>query len=217
MDRTVSSYAPTIRVLEHVRARPATGPLAEALVVSVMEAKGHDPLPGAAAEAAAVTARFATARQITGPDATRDRVLEALPRASLVHFACHAYSDATAPSAGRLILHDAPLTVLDINRLRIGDGRLAFLSACATAQGSLDLLDETIHLTSAFQLAGYAHVIGTLWPTDDATATTVADTFYTHLSEGRPAHAALHEAVSSLRAQARRTPSLWASYIHVGP
>lgn len=50
----------------------------------------------------------------------------------------------------------------------LGGGHLAFLSACTTAVGSAGLPDEAIHLTSAFQLAGYAHVIGTLWPAADA-------------------------------------------------
>jgi CHAT domain-containing protein len=42
--------------------------------------------------------------------------------------------------------------------------QLAFLSACQTARNpARDLLDEAIHLASAFQLAGYPHVVGTLW------------------------------------------------------
>ncbi|MBA2890500.1 CHAT domain-containing protein [Nonomuraea soli] len=217
MDSTVSSYTPTIRVLEHARAQAAAGMPEEALVVSVAAPDGYDALPGTAAEVEAVKRRLGRVRELTGAQATRSAVLAALADAPLVHFACHAYGDVAAVSAGRLVLHDEPLSVLDINRLRIRDGRLAFLSACTTAQPSLALLDEAIHLSSAFQLAGYAHVIGTLWPAADDTAVAVAEAFYGNTARGLAPHKALHEAVVSLLAENRMTPSLWASYIHVGP
>lgn len=52
-----------------------------------------------------------------------------------------------------------------------GRGTLAYQSACETAlTGKARLLDEAIHLTSAFQLADYPHVIGTPWPIDDEIA-----------------------------------------------
>lgn len=217
LDLAPSSYTPTIRMLEHARAQARADVPTEALVVSASAVGGQQALPGAETEVAAVGEHFLAVRELIGTSATRELVLEAMAVAPLVHFACHAYSDVATASAGRLLLHDGPLSVLEIGGMRIRDGVLAFLSACATAQATVDLLDETIHLTSTFQLAGYAHVIGTLWPTDDVTATAVADIFYDHLTQGRPTHAALHEAVRSVRAAAPRTPSAWASYIHVGP
>ena len=57
--------------------------------------------------------------------------------------------------------------------------RLVFLSACRTAYtADTDLLDEAIHLTSAFLLAGARQVIGTLWEVHDATAPEMAASFY---------------------------------------
>ena len=122
---------------------------------------------------------------LTGPEATREAVLAALPGARWAHFACHGSADLADPSASRLLLDDhqtAPLTVVDVARLRLDDAELAFLSACSTARPVGRLADEAIHLASAFQLAGYRHVIGTLWPIGDQHAVDIADDIYTALT-----------------------------------
>ncbi|GAA0436219.1 hypothetical protein GCM10010160_74100 [Acrocarpospora corrugata] len=81
-----------------------------------------------------------------------------------------------------------------------------------------------MHITAAFQLAGYQHVIGTLWPITDATAAQIADDFYTRLTDGgrtRPntgqAAYALHHAIQGVRTDYPARPSLWAAHIHTGP
>jgi CHAT domain-containing protein len=57
-----------------------------------------------------------------------------------------------------------PLSVGDISQLRVDNARIAFLSACSTAKNNAQapLADEVIHLASAFQVAGFPHVIGSL-------------------------------------------------------
>lgn len=56
------------------------------------------------------------------------------------------------------------------------------LTACSTAEVKMQLLaDETLHLTSAFQMAGFAHVIGSLRPADDLICVQVANFFYSSL------------------------------------
>ncbi|MER5540630.1 CHAT domain-containing protein [Streptomyces mirabilis] len=88
---------------------------------------------------------------------------------------------------------------------------------------------EAVHLTSAFQLTGFPHVIGTLWEVDDQIAVTIADLFYAALQTdfgldpARAAHA-LHKAVRRVRDghglpapfDRRRAPLLWAAYLHAG-
>ncbi|MGW5381069.1 tetratricopeptide repeat protein [Nocardia sp. NPDC003963] len=157
---------------------------------------------------------------------TRDRVLQLLRECSIVHFACHGVSDTADPSRSRLLLHDhtsAPFTVATLAPLDLGHARLAYLSACETATAGAELIDEAIHLASAFQLAGYPQVIGTLWTVDDETATHIADSFYAALTTAgdaapdtnRAAHA-LHDAVRAVRDTFRATPSLWAAHLHTG-
>ncbi|MBL7500867.1 CHAT domain-containing protein [Frankia sp. CNm7] len=81
----------------------------------------------------------------------------------------------------------------------------------------LRLVDEAIHLASAFQLAGYRHVIATLWPIGDQHAVAVADDIYAALATTGDAAAAVHTAVRELRDRWAAAPSTWASHIHVGP
>ncbi|MGA2929797.1 MAG: CHAT domain-containing protein [Solirubrobacteraceae bacterium] len=102
------------------------------------------------------------------------------------HFACHAMSNFVNPSASYLLLHDYqkhPLTVVDVARLRL-DTELAFLSACATARTGARLPDEAIQLAAGFQLAGYRHVVATLWPIGDRLAVKVAKDIYTTIATG---------------------------------
>jgi CHAT domain-containing protein len=133
-----------------------------------------------------------------------------------VHFACHGQSDLDNPSAGHLLLTDRPLTVIDLTRTRLPDAELAFLSACNTARTGANLPDEPIHLAAACQLAGYRHVIASLWPISDNDTAWIANRFYTTVTT-TDAASALHHATRALRATNRDQPHLWAPYTHTGP
>jgi hypothetical protein len=231
-DRVVSSYAPTVRALAYARrARPADtseGPDlgdGDRLVVVAMPHTPPDAadLPGAQAEADLLRKHFGDrVSTLIGSQATHDTVTSALPGAAWAHFACHGHSDPVSPSASRLLLHDherRPLAVTDVTRLRMEHAELAFLSACTTARPGDLLADEAIHLASAFQLAGYRHVIGTLWPILDRHAVKLADDVYKVLAATGTATAsasALHNVTRRLRDRWPPIPSIWASYIHVG-
>ncbi|MFI2478483.1 CHAT domain-containing protein [Nocardia xishanensis] len=149
--------------------------------------------------------------------ATHAAVSAALPAHNRVHFACHGVQNVDAPSKSRLALHDSDLTLLDIVHARSDtDGEFAFLSACETARGDDVLADESIHLGAAFQLAGYRHVIGTLWSLADAAAPIVAREVYARTTDD--AAVALHQAVHTLKkATGFTTPLSWAPFIHLGP
>jgi tetratricopeptide (TPR) repeat protein len=217
-DRTVSSYMPTIRALSLARNdKPAQGH--DVLVVAVPEAAHAAPLD-VEPEVTVLTKLSpgqCTIRRST--DAARERVLADLPRHNRVHFACHGVADADRPSASGLLLHDERLTVADVSRLRLGSRELAYLSACETAAGG-NLPDESLHLGAALNLAGYRHVVATLWPIYDATAAEVARGFYERLgTSATPDRAAfaLHEAVHQIRARGGDTlPTIWVPYVHIG-
>jgi CHAT domain-containing protein len=86
-----------------------------------------------------------------------------------------------------------------------------------------DLPDETITMAAALQLAGFRHVIATMWAIADKLAPVIADEVYKAIasdhgsSAGRdlPAAYALHAAVTKLRDKGSH-PATWAAYIHTG-
>ena len=227
MDCMIPSYTPTIRALAYLRQRPAEPAAAEvassALIISMPHTPAEEPLPGAGAEADLVARLVPASATLTGAAATHDAVLRMLPRYRIAHLACHGRSVPGDPAAGALLLHDhldRPLTVAEIGRLQLPSMELAYLSACRTAITDPQLPDEAIHLTGAFQLAGYARVIGTLWPVSDQVAVAMANAIYADLTgngtgpvQPERAARALHRAALRLRA---RYPHAWAAYLHAG-
>jgi hypothetical protein len=216
LDRVVSSYTTTVRSLAYARThRPDNG---KAVIIEVPDAPGTPPLPGITAETETVTRLVPDALVLANP--TRDTVLAALPDHQVAHFSCHGYADWDNPASSCLILrdhHTAPLTVAYISALHLTGG-LAYLSACDTTLTSPGLADEAVHITGAFHLAGYQHVIGTLWPISDALAHGIAEDFYTDLTEGGTtpprtsrSPGALHQAIRRLRARYPQTPTVWAA------
>ena len=162
-------------------------------------------------------------------NATRQQVLSALPQYTIAHFTCHGDS-MEDPSASCLLLEDwkeTPLTVADLTSLNTEYAKFSFLSACHSSAGrNYRLLDESINLSSAIQLAGFPSVVGTLWQIDEVNAAEVAVDVYTNMLQGgdgldfeRSAES-LHKAVRALRERSRvfgkTLPLVWAPYIHIG-
>jgi hypothetical protein len=242
LDRVVSSYTPTIRALRYARrqAREATG-AGRALVVAMPVTPGQLPLPGVDREVAMARRVLPAPVVLAEPTApaedgehgettdnlpTKANVLRYLPACTIAHFACHAESDPADPSRSRLLLRDDqpnPLTVAALAPVYHDDLELTYMSACSTAlTATTNLVDEAIHLTSAFLLAGSRHVVGTLWAANDTIAPKIAAAFYAGLRDTddvldttRAAHA-LHGAVRAIRASRPHAPDLWAPYLHAG-
>jgi CHAT domain-containing protein len=223
LDRVISSYTTTVRSLAYARTHHPGAGNGKAVVVAVPDAPDTPPLPGVTAETTTLTRLLPDVLVLANP--TRDTVLAALPTHQVAHFACHGYADWNDPASSRLILrdhHTAPLTVADVSALHLTGG-LAYLSACDTTVNSPRLADEAVHLAGAFHLAGYQHVIGTLWPINDALARYIAEDFYVGLTAGGTtvpqtslSARALHHAIRRLRARYPQAPTLWAAHTHTG-
>ncbi|TYK46940.1 CHAT domain-containing protein [Actinomadura decatromicini] len=215
IDRVVCSTVPTIRALT---GRAAGSGEDRAVAVAMPRTPGNRPEPPVAeAEASLLQRHFPGEVSIlTGTAATHGAVLAALPKARWAHFACHGHTDLADPASSHLLLSDHPLTVADLPSLRLNGAELAFLSACSTARPGARPADEAIHLASAFQLAGYRHVIGTLWPVGDRHSADIADLIYSSINADACIAAAVHGATREMRDRWPDHPSIWASHIHVG-
>lgn len=191
---------------------------------------GNRPLKNAALEAKSIVA-VVDGRTITTQldHPSIDEVLKRLNTTHAIHFACHGVSKAASPSDSHLLLRKDnetvdELTVRAISQTNIRNGQIAYLSACSTADNpSKKLMDESIHIASAFQLAGFSHVLATLWESNDRACRQVAEDFYRSLFDGqvvggdhRKVSISFHHAVKRLRDQNRKQPLLWASFIHTG-
>ncbi|MFJ4897765.1 CHAT domain-containing protein [Streptomyces sp. NPDC088727] len=229
LDRVISSYTPTMRSLATARTARTAGAVPAQrrvpLAVTMSSTPGAGPLAGAEAEARMVRGLFPGTVRLTDADATRERVLSALPHHAWAHFACHTATDPDVPSRSGLLLHDHQrqlLTVEDVSRLELGSPELAYLSSCDTARTAPRHADEAIHLASAFQLAGYRQVIATLWRVEDEVSSVFAENVYASLAQavrsGAPvdAAAAVRRATLAVRELCPNLPQFWASYLHVG-
>lgn len=218
LDRVLSSYTPTVRLLARARSRSAGAlPVTSGVVVGVDHAPGYPPLNGATNEARATYTQVGGRTDLLLEDEAKvSAVRSRLDSASWAHFACHGAVEQD-PADSHLALWDGPLPVREIAALDLGDAHLAYLSACATAFGGAQHLDEAIHIASAFQVAGFRHLVATLWPITDVQAPRLARQFYRRLASGDDPAAAVHHAVLALRDKYRDMPYLWAPYIHLGP
>lgn len=248
LDRVISSYTPTIGALGYARRYTAPPPAPQrTLIVAMPSTPGlhhQGRLSGVTREATWLQAHLPHPILLTEPEPeppapidtgtvgtedqipTKTTVFARLSEVTIAHFACHGSSHPTDPSQSMLLLHDwqeDPLTVASLTPVNLDRARLAYLSACSTTLiRTQQLLDESIHLTAAFQLAGFPHVIGTLWQINDTYAADIANAFYAHLIDSKKnidpnrAAQALHTTTRALRDRLPLTPSLWAAHLHTG-
>ncbi|MCY3887033.1 MAG: CHAT domain-containing protein [Chloroflexi bacterium] len=194
------AFAPSARLQLNCMRRASQSAGDPVRFVGIADPQPHPkPLEGAEFEIALVE-RFVPAgamRVLKGESATKERVLDVLPFATHVHFACHGRGRLFDPlfSAALSLAGEVELSALEVARLEIA-ARLVVTSACETGvpQG-YEEIDELLSLASAFIAAGTAGVVSTLWAIDDFATALIVSRFYEGLFEARKAPAtALREA-----------------------
>ncbi|CAI6013788.1 unnamed protein product [Clonostachys chloroleuca] len=146
--------------------------------------------------------------EVRKPRPYQKDVLAALNDCEIFHFAGHGKADSEDPSKSFLVLRDRPLAVANLFEINPHNRNpfLAYLSACGTGQVTHDeLIDEGLHLIAACQLAGFRHVIGTLWKVNDQFCVDVATMTYEWMRKrgvsDESVSEGLHYANRSLRTQ----------------
>jgi CHAT domain-containing protein/tetratricopeptide (TPR) repeat protein len=186
LDRVISSYSTSIKALCQSLRTPKQTFTAnhadQAVLVSMANTPGQAYLPYVSQEMDNLSSLCdSMSLETIMPQPLLSDVLGALKSCKLFHFAGHGRTHASDPSKSALLLRDDELTVANLFEINLHQRKpfLAYLSACGTGR-VLDgkLLNEAIHLTAAFQLAGFQHVIGTLWNVNDDASVKMATLVY---------------------------------------
>ena len=190
LDRVISSYSSSIKAIingRHQRCNPG-GTLstpARALLVAMEHTPGSSRLPFAMVEVAMLHDLCCSMGLESIESGRRKQdIMSNLPHCNIFHFAGHGYTDNDDPLKSYLLLEDGKsnaLTVANLLELNLRERSpfLAYLSACGTGRIKGEkFVDENIHLISACQLAGYRHVIGTLWEVKDEICVEIAKITY---------------------------------------
>ncbi|KAL4736273.1 CHAT domain-containing protein [Aspergillus similis] len=193
LDRVMSSYSLSVKAIVHGRRRPTKqSSSANALLVSMEHTPEHDHLPFAADEVRILHDMCKSMGfHSVQPKCHKDDVIFHMPECRIFHFAGHGYTDHADPLKSQLVLeggknHSLSVANLLEMNLRKHAPFLAYLSACGTGQIKNDrFTDESIHLISAFQLAGFRHVIGTLWSVNDEICVDMARLTYKEMAAGQ--------------------------------
>jgi CHAT domain-containing protein len=177
-DYVVSSYTPTLSALRTARENlPSI--LRRSLVLLAAGASDQTTetnfpiLHSVKAEVADVARTARAADQIEVLEygrissATIHEVKNALPRADIVHLACHMHTGHLSHSSRHpldfgFLLGDGKLTVSDIMDIKPLHPFLVFLSACNTAKCVEDQPDRGVNLAAAMLFSGFRHVIAHL-------------------------------------------------------
>jgi CHAT domain-containing protein len=173
-DYVVSSYTPTLSALRRARIDlvPMTRQplvLLAAAASSSSTSPGLSPLGNVRSEIGHVV-RLARAtgyvEVLECGDTSAAKVHEVtavLPRAHIVHLACHGVQDQHDPLSSGFCLGDGKLTVSELMDIKLDHAFLAFLSACETAKGDKEQPDQVIHLAAAMLFCGFRSVVATMW------------------------------------------------------
>ncbi|KAF9467760.1 CHAT domain-containing protein [Collybia nuda] len=162
-------------------------------------------------------------QMILDSEATIKSTLNALTNSTWLHLACHGYQDPTDPLKSYLHLVDGKLELKQIIDTHLcSSAKMVFLSACQTAMGDKNLINEAMHLSGAFIAAGFQGAIGTLWNMADADGPMVAEVVYQHIFNSQTkthnvmlAAEGLKIAIEKLQRQGAPFER-WMPYIHVG-
>lgn len=172
MDYAISSYIPTIGALLNQRtSNPPSGSTTDIAdpfkILTIVQPKS---LPITLRELRVIQRHIPSDALVTlghpplTPLATVSEVLHHLSTASIVHFACHSKQTLGNPLESALLLdNDEQLSVERIMRHDMRNAQLAFLCACETAMGEVEVPDENMHLGAALLFAGFKGIVATRW------------------------------------------------------
>jgi CHAT domain-containing protein/tetratricopeptide (TPR) repeat protein len=183
--------------------------------------KPLEALPQAEQEAREIAKLFKITA-ITGNRATKARILQKLPQASLVHLATHGLLESSKNTGlgvpGAIALTPSGkdngfLTANEILNLRL-NAELVVLSACKTGRGRISG-DGVIGLSRALISAGATSVVVSLWSVPDMQTGKLMTFFYRHLEKNPDKAFSLRQAMLETMKE-DDSPVNWAAFTLIG-
>lgn len=172
------SVAPSVG--SWLRSRSRWAPLDRTSEVVLAAGPG---LPGARQEVDALARRYPNRVKLTGRNATSGDLLRALEGAAMAHLASHGTFRSDNPLFSALHLHDGPITVYDLERVR-NPPRLVVMPSCDTAVNEVIEGDEILGLSAALLGMGVAALIAPVVPIPDDATKRFMLALHAHLANG---------------------------------
>ncbi|MFK7811524.1 MAG: CHAT domain-containing protein [Maribacter sp.] len=181
------------------------------------------PLPHNKREVAQILTSF-EGRSFVDENASLQNFTSELSNFSILHLATHAVFDDASPEYSYLAFandkeEENMLYVSDLYNLQI-KADLVTLSACETGIGELKRGEGFVSLARGFFYSGASSIASTLWKVNDASATTLMDSFYKNLSDGNTKDIALQKAKQKFLKTNRQNglahPYYWSGFIISG-
>ena len=214
IESTSVAMAPSAALLAEPASHPSS---AEVLLVGADRPDGLAPLPWVGNELARLEKVYGRATVLTGADATRARLLAEAPRASVIHFAGHAFGNATNPLLSRLVLHRGDGDRSDLYAFELGSldvsAATVVLAACQTGYAGAGAQDDdgVLAMARPFLARGARAVLATYRDVSDRGAPALMEQFHRHLKNGKtPSQAWQATAVDAIRAP--NGSSEWTAY-----
>jgi len=192
-------------------------------------------LPMATYEAVEIAKYYAPASPLIEENATSGRVMQALARADVVHFATHFISNDDSPLLSKLLLaneRSAPaighlssngfIQASDIYKLQLSRTRLVVLSACQSGIEQAYNGEGAIGMARPFIAAGVPVVVVSLWPVDSTATAQLMISLHRHRKQDQD-HPSTVEALRRAQLEMLRDsqpgfqePYAWAAFQALG-
>jgi CHAT domain-containing protein/tetratricopeptide (TPR) repeat protein len=213
IERNPVAFLPNLSALRAARLQRGPGDNVRLTVIG----NPRGDLDGAEREAKAIAHGRPSTTLLLREQATHAAVAEALATSDAIHYAGHAFFDASDPLASGLRLAaGTTLTARDVLQLPHARARFVMLSGCETGVARHMQGDELLGLQRAFAYQGTTALGITLWRVVDAAAVFLMKRFYAE-REARCAADALREAmIAAIAKYGVDRPTLWAPYILYG-
>ena len=215
---------PSVHVLAMGMQTSSSRRIGNSLFVGNPESVQLPSLPSAAREVENL-ASLLDAKPLTGRMATKNKILELMSKASIIHIAAHGHegtghiflaSQSNKPNDGAYSTSSSDLlTQSDVLQCKLS-ARLVVLSCCHSGMGNLSS-EGVLGIARSFLGAGASSVLVTLWTIDDEFTKQFMEVFYEKIFEEKSVCLALKETMNIFQRSGPYTSFLyWAAFQILG-